>query len=73
LEILPGSAESTLPSEIGNIYDFKNLDQVAAWAGFVPSVNNQQASSPLVASLSMDQTHIPHFETLDLVFLLLLI
>jgi transposase len=31
-------AGSTLLSEIGNINNFKNPDQLAAWAGLVPSV-----------------------------------
>ncbi len=44
-------AGSTLLSEIGNINDFKNPDQLAAWAGLVPSVY-QSAGKLITGSIT---------------------
>ncbi len=44
-------AGSTLLSEIGNISDFKNPDQLAAWAGLVPSVY-QSAGKLITGSIT---------------------
>ncbi len=44
-------AGATLLSEIGNISDFKNPDQLAAWAGLVPSVY-QSAGKLITGSIT---------------------
>jgi len=44
-------AGATLLSEIGNINDFKNPDQLAAWAGLVPSVY-QSAGKLITGSIT---------------------